>query len=396
MSTPTDPPTGPPSGPTDHPSPAGSNGDAEQRESLPKPMFETGTEWLRTDGKDSDVVLSSRVRLARNLAGQPFVHKSSEADLRHVLTVCRGAIEEASLGEKVVWVELHETPAMDRSLLLERHLVSGQLAKGKLGSKRKSADWPRAVAFGLPGERAAVMVNEEDHLRLQVMRSGLGLHEAWTEADAIDDQIEAGVDYAFSPRLGYLTACPTNVGTGVRFSVMLHLPGLRMVGEIDKVKRAAADMSLAVRGFYGEGSEASGDFYQLSNQTTLGKSEQQLLEELGERIVPEVIEYERQSRQTLVQKRRWQLEDAVYRAFGVLRHARLLRTEESMQLLSVLRLGVAMEIVQEVTTEDLHRLMLLMQPAHLQRVAGREMTQAERRRERAKIVRDRLGGDRLG
>ncbi len=373
--------------------PTGTNGDADRPGALPAPMFETGTEWLRTDGKDSDVVLSSRVRLARNLAGQPFVHKSSEADLRQVLVVCRGAIERAALGDKMVWVNLHETQAMDRSLLLERHLVSGQLAKGKLGSTRKSATWPRAVAFGLPGERAAVMVNEEDHLRLQVMRGGLALHEAWTEADAIDDQIESGVDFAFSPRLGYLTACPTNVGTGVRFSVMLHLPGLRMVGEIDKVKRAAADMSLAVRGFYGEGSEASGDFYQLSNQTTLGKSEQQLLEELGERIVPEVIEYERQSRQTLMTKRRAQLEDAVHRALGVLRHARLLRTEESMKLLSVLRLGVALELVPQVSTDEVHRLMLLVQPAHLQRVVGQDMAQDERRRARAKIVRDRLGGE---
>ncbi len=373
--------------------PTGSNGETDRPDSLPAPMFETGTEWLRTDGTDSDVVLSSRVRLARNLAGQPFVHKSTEADLRQVLDVCKGAIEGAALGEKVVWVDLHETPAMDRSLLLERHLVSGQLAKGKMGTNRKSADWPRAVAFGLPGERAAVMVNEEDHLRLQVMRGGFALHDAWAEADAIDDAIEAGVDYAFSPRLGYLTACPTNVGTGVRFSVMLHLPALRMVGEIDKVKRAAADMSLAVRGFYGEGSEASGDFYQLSNQTTLGKSEQLLLEELGERIVPEVIEYERQSRQTLMTKRRWQIEDAVHRALGVLRHARLLRTEESMKLLSVLRLGVALEIVQQASIDDIHRLMLLVQPAHLQRVVGQDMAQDERRRARAKIVRERLGGE---
>lgn len=371
----------------------GADGDAGQRGPLPAPMLDAATEWLRTGGEAGDIVLSSRVRLARNLAGQPFVHKASEADLRHALGVCRGAVEGASLGERVVWIDLHEASAMDRSLLLERHLASSHLAKGKLGPHRSSADWPRAVAFGLPGERAGVMVNEEDHVRLQVMRCGLALREAWAEADALDDRIEAQVDYAFSPRLGYLTACPTNVGTGVRFSVMLHLPGLRMAGEIEKVKRAAADMSLAVRGFYGEGSEASGDFYQLSNQTTLGKSEQQLLEDLSERIVPEVLEYERQSRQALVAKRRWQIEDAVHRAFGVLGNARLLGAEESMKLLSVVRLGAVLELLRGASVADIHRLMLLVQPAHLQRVAGRELGQDERRRERARIVRERLGGE---
>lgn len=372
--------------------PQGANGDAGPRDTLPVRMFEAGTEWLRGEGEANDVVLSSRVRLARNLAGQPFVHKASEADLRLVLDVCRGAVEQAALGEMAVWVDLHESSPMERSLLLERHLISSHLAKGKLGPKRASGDWPRAAAFGLPGERAGVMVNEEDHLRLQVMRCGFALHEAWAEADALDDQIEAGVDYAFSPRLGYLTACPTNVGTGVRFSVMLHLPALRMAGEIEKVKRAAADMSLAVRGFYGEGSEASGDFYQLSNQTTLGKSEQQLLEDLGERIVPEVIEYERQSRRGLLEKRRWQIEDAVQRAFGVLRHARLLGVEEAMKLLSVARLGVALGLITETTIVDLHQLMLAIQPAHLQRAAEREMDQDARRQERARIIRARLGG----
>lgn len=361
--------------------------------SLPAPMFDAGTEWLRADGPEGDVVLSSRVRLARNLAGQRFVHKASEPDLRLVLDVCRGAVERAGLGERAVWVDLHETGSMDRSLLLERHLISSHLAKGKLGPKRSSDDWPRAAAFGLPGERAGVMVNEEDHLRLQVMRSGLALAEAWREADEIDDRIEAEVDYAFSPRLGYLTACPTNVGTGVRFSVMLHLPALRMAGDIDKVKRAAADMSLAVRGFYGEGSEASGDFYQISNQTTLGKSEQQLLEDLGERILPEVIDYERQSRRALLEKRRWQIEDAAQRAFGVLRHARLLGAEESMKLLSVVRLGIGLGLIDEASTADVHTLMLAVQPAHLQRAAGREMTQDERRIERARVVRATLAGD---
>jgi protein arginine kinase len=366
------------------------NGHPETPGDLPERMFDAGTEWLRGGGEATDVVVSSRVRLARNLSAQPFVHKAAAQDQRHVLDVCRDAVASCTLGDRTIWINLHETSEMDRSLLLERRLISSHLARGKLGPKRGSSDWPRAVAFGLPGERAGLMVNEEDHLRLQVIRSGLALNEAWQEANSVDDRFEEALDYAYSPRLGYLTACPTNVGTGVRFSVMLHLPGLRMTGEIEKVKRAAADMSLAVRGFYGEGSEASGDFYQLSNQTTLGKSELVLLEEMEGRIIPEVLEYERQSRQSLLAKRRWQIEDTVQRAYGLLRYARLLGTEESMKLLSVVRLGLSMGILERVDTTALHRLMLLIQPAHLQHVVGRELTQDERRRARADLVRDRL------
>ncbi len=359
-------------------------------ERLADRLFESGTEWLRGGGNSGDVVLSSRARIARNLAGQLFVHKAAPTDLRLVLEACRDVLESIRLGERSTWLELHESPATERSLLLERHLISSQFAKGKLGPKRRSNDWPRAVIFGLPDERSAVMVNEEDHLRLQVIRSGLALREAWAEADAIDDKIEAKLDYAFSPRLGYLTACPTNVGTGVRFSVMLHLPGLRMAGEIEKVKHAAADMSLAVRGFYGEGSEAFGDFYQLSNQTTLGKSEAQLLDELAEKILPEVIEYERQSRQRLLEKRRWQLEDTVHRAIGVLRHARLLGVDETMKLLSIVRLGVCLGVVDTIDMTTLHRLMLLVQPTHLQQTVGKSLTQDDRKRERARVVRERF------
>ncbi|MBK7404435.1 MAG: protein arginine kinase [Phycisphaerales bacterium] len=353
-------------------------------------MFESGTEWLRAEGSATDVVLSSRVRLARNLAGLPFVSKAGRGDLRLVLEAARPAIERAALDKSEVWIDLHDASEIERALLLERHLISNQLAKGKPAPKSGATEWPRAVCFGLPGERASVMINEEDHIRLQCIRSGMALREAWRDADAIDDRLESHIDLAFSPRLGYLTACPTNVGTGVRFSVMLHLPGLRMSGEIERVRRAASDMSLAVRGFYGEGSEASGDFYQLSNQTTLGKSELLLLEELDGRIIPEVIEYERQARQSLLSKRRWQVEDTVHRAFGVLQHARLLRTEEAMKLLSVVRLGICLELLGHAALGDVQTLMLLIQPAHLQRTCGREMGQDERRRARADVVRERF------
>jgi len=357
----------------------------------PARLFETGTEWLRGEGDGSDVVLSSRVRLARNLAGVPFPSRGSPTDRRHALESCKEAILSSSIGgASTLWVDLHDAPGLERTLLVERHLISKQHARGPRGKGANDADYPRGVAVALPGERASVMVNEEDHLRMQVIRSGLALDAALEEADALDDRLEARLDFAYSPRFGYLTACPTNVGTGVRLSVMLHLPALRMTGEIDKVKRAAADMSLAVRGFYGEGSEASGDFYRISNQTTLGKTERVLLHEMQREIIPRVVEYERDSRRQLLTRRRALLEDQVCRPLGVLRHARVLATEEALKLLSLVRLGVSLGLVEGVELRTIHHLMLLVQPAHLQRALKKELDQNQRSVERAAMVRARL------
>lgn len=356
----------------------------------PRPGLVGGTEWLRGEGDCNDVVMSSRVRLARNIAGFGFVHKADRAQKQHVLDLCRSRVLTAGLGERVMWVDLHDSPPLERTLLVERHLISQQHARGRQTNGTGGPEEPRAVAVALPDERLSIMVNEEDHLRIQVMRSGLALESALAEAEETDDRLEAALDYSFSPRFGFLTACPTNVGTGVRFSVMLHLPGLKLMGNIEKVKRAATDMSLAVRGFYGEGSEAAGDFYQISNQTTLGKTEQVLLHELSREIIPRVIEYERAARKTLLEKRRPTLEDQVHRALGVLSHARLMSTEESMQLLSQLRLGVVLGLVERLDQRRVNELMLLTQPAHLQKVTGKEMDQDLRRTARADLLRSRL------
>ncbi|MEO1512352.1 MAG: ATP--guanido phosphotransferase, partial [Planctomycetota bacterium] len=249
---------------------------------------------------------------------------------------------------------------------------------------------PRGVAISLPAERLSVMVNEEDHLRIQAVRSGLDLRGAYDEAEHADNEIERGIDYAFSPRFGYLTACPTNVGTGARFSVMLHLPALRMIGEIEKVKHAADDMGLAVRGYYGEGSDTTGDFFQISNQTTLGKSEGVLMHEMEHEIVPRVVEYERHARGVLLGKRRSSTEDEVHRALGTLRSARLIETDEAMQLLGRVRLGVVLGLIGGGEAGEINHLMLLSHPAHLQRTLGREISQADRRLERATLLRSRL------
>lgn len=350
------------------------------------------TEWLRGQGEASDVVMSSRVRLARNLAGFPFMPRAERRDREQVLELCRGAITGMNLSAHLMWIDLHHASPLERTLLVERQLISRQHARGKLSSGQGGPDEPRAVAIALPEERLSIMVNEEDHLRIQSIRSGLDLASAQEQADKADDAIEGTLEYAFSPRFGYLTACPTNVGTGARFSVMLHLPGLRMTGEIEKVKHAADDMGLAVRGFYGEGSEAAGDFFQLSNQVTLGRTERKLLEIMQGEIVPKVVEFERRARDVLLGKRRRSTEDAIFRAVGILENARLLSAEEAMNLLSQARLGVLLRLVTGIESERLNDLMLLVHNAHLDWAAGRELEPHERGAARADLVRERLRG----
>ncbi len=384
---------------------------------MPKQPFtaasvKRGADWLRGLGADSDVVVSSRVRLARNVAGYPFLSKASRQQRAEVLDLCRERLLTCGIAQQMLWVDVHQAPQMDRTLMLERHLISKEHAKGVVPGATKlesTGDTPapagvsgeaRGVAISLPDESVSVMVNEEDHLRLQVLLSGFELSAAYQRIDQVDDLIEGKcshvggsgrtLEYAYSPRFGYLTCCPTNVGTGIRVSVMLHLPALKMTGELDKMKRATRDMNLAVRGYYGEGSEAAGEFYQISNQTTLGKPEAILLREFEQEIIPQVINYERQARRTLLEKRRRLVEDKVMRAIGILRNARLLSPEEAIVLLSDVRLGVVTGLVKGVTEQDVNQLILLTQPAHLQRVLGQEMDQNTRREARADLVREKL------
>lgn len=342
-----------------------------------------GGEWLRGEGRDSDVVLSSRVRIARNYAGFPFVSRARREDRSQIITMAQRDIVQTGLAPQMMWIDLNEVSPTERSVLVERHLISKQHAKG---------DEPRAVAISSPDERLSIMVNEEDHLRLQVIRSGLDLSGAFEQIDAVDDAIEARSDFAYHQRFGYLTACPTNVGTGVRVSVMVHLPGLKLTGELEKARRSAKAMNLAVRGFYGEGSDANGDLFQISNQTTLGKTERDLLLEFESEIIPKVIEYERLARRSMLEKRRVMLEDKVHRSLGTLRAARLLKSEEALELLSYVRLGAVTGLLPDVELPTIHSLILMTQPAHLQRMLKKDLDQAERRVERATLVREYLKG----
>lgn len=339
-------------------------------------------EWLRGSGPMSEIVISSRIRLARNVAGFNFLSKCTRHQRQALEGKLRQSVLDAGIAPKTFYVDLEQAPEVDRQLLVERHLISKPHA---------SAEGARGVAVG-EGETVSIMVNEEDHLRLQVLRSGLQLHEAWDQITAVDDALESKLDFAFHPRFGYLTACPTNVGTGIRVSVMLHLPALKLTGEIEKVFRAAKDLKLAVRGLYGEGTEATGDFYQISNQTTLGKTEDEIIEEFGKLVIPKIIDYEHHARKTLANEKAVALDDKVSRALGLLRSARLMATDETLSLLSHLRMGVHMGRVKDVELRTINELFLLTQPAHLQKMQGKKLEGDLRRAARADYIRARLNG----
>ena len=339
-------------------------------------------EWLRGSGPMSEVVISSRIRLARNLAGFPFLTRCTRHQRQAVEHKVRDTILGAQIAPRTLYLDLDAASDLDRQFLVERHLISKPHA---------AAEGARGVAIG-ENETVSIMVNEEDHLRLQVLRSGLQLEEAWDEITRIDDQLESKLDWAFHPRFGYLTACPTNVGTGIRVSVMLHLPALKLTGEIEKVFRAAKDMRLAVRGLYGEGTEATGDFYQISNQTTLGKTEDDIISDFRSVVIPKIIDYEQHARKTLGNDRSVHLDDKVCRALGTLRSARLIASEETLLLLSHLRMGINLGRIKDLDVKTINELFLLTQPAHLQKLTGKKMEGDARRAARAEYIRQRLNG----
>jgi protein arginine kinase len=340
-------------------------------------------EWLRGSGPQSEIVISSRIRLARNISGFPFLARCSRPQRTSLEHKLRDVIlQNAVTGTpQTLYIDLEKAPEDDRQLLVERHLISKPHAQ---------AEGARGVAVS-DDETVSIMVNEEDHLRLQVLRSGLQLEEAWEQINRVDDALESKLDFAVHPRFGYLTACPTNVGTGIRVSVMLHLPALKLTGEIEKVFRAAKDLKLAVRGLYGEGTQADGDFYQISNQTTLGKSEDDLITDFKHTVIPKIIDYEHHARKTLLNDRTVALDDKVFRALGLLRSARMVATEEVLLLLSHLRLGVNLGRIKGIDIKTINELFLLTQPAHLRKITGRKLEGDHRRAARADYIRQRLG-----
>jgi len=343
-------------------------------------VVQSHSRWIDGEGPDNDVVLSCRVRMARNLAGFPFTGRASEAQRQDILALARQSLLADDISPGMMWVDLVKATPLDRRLLFERHLISKQLAE---------ADTRRAVAVS-GDETLSIMVNEEDHLRMQLLAPGMQLDSVHKRLDHVDDIIESRLDYAFSPRWGYMTACPTNVGTGIRFSCMMHLPALKMANELERVQNAARDLHLAVRGYYGEGSDSAGDFYQVSNQVTLGKTEKELLEEFTQVIVPRLVEYERQSRRILAEKSPAVLDDRANRALGILQGARLIGVEEAMKLLSRLRLGIYLNRLPGLSLQSVNAMFLQIQPGHLKLHAKADLSPEQLREARATLIRQTL------
>ena len=323
-----------------------------------------GLGWLDASGPKSQVVLSTRIRLARNLAGHTFSQRSTDDERLAVLDRVREAAAASERLNRNVSFRLDALERGDRQLLHERHLVSKELAGLDQDTR------PRPGAALVAQSPVGVMVNEEDHLRLQGMWSGFALDEAYAQLESIDADLGRLLPFAFHPEFGYLTSCPTNAGTGLRASVLIHLPGLVLTKEIGKVLQGLAQVGLTFRGLYGEGSEVVGNFFQLSNQTTLGKSEGELLDHLG-KIVRQVIEYEGQARQMLLRTAPDEVADKTWRAYGLLRHARRLTFEEAMNLLSGVRLGVGLDLIPGLSVYTLNKLLIYTQPAHLAALEGR-------------------------
>lgn len=338
------------------------------------------SEWLKATGPDHDVVVSSRLRLARNLAEFPFFQKLTENQKREIVELVHHAVSKSPRLKDSVFLSSKELEDLDLQFLVERHLISREHA---------AEEGERAVAI-TPNEVVSLMVLEEDHLRLQVFQSGFNLHEAWRIAAQIDDELEKNVSFSFSSELGYLTACPTNVGTGLRASCMLHLPSLVLTKQVQKVLQALSKLNLAARGLYGEGTQALGNFFQISNQMTLGQNEEEVIDNLAS-VIRQVIEHEKEARTYLVEKRKTKFEDQIWRALGALKSARAISSSEATQLLSLVQLGIFMRLFEEaVTQQDVFSLFLLIQPAHLQKLSGTTLGSAERDFRRAEIIRNYL------
>ena len=337
-------------------------------------------EWLRAAGPDSDIVVSSRIRLARNLKGFPFLQKLSAPQKQEIVETMQDAVKHNSFLKQAYYLRFNQMTELDRQFLLERHLISREHA---------SEQGEKAVAI-TPNEVVSLMILEEDHLRLQAFQSGFNLFEAWRLVSQIDDEFEKKIEFSFSSTLGYLTACPTNVDTGLRASCMLHLPSLVLTKQVHKVLQALTKLNLAARGLYGEGTQATGNFFQFSNQMTLGQHEEEIIENLAS-VIRQVIEQEKEARQFLRDKKKSKFEDQIWRALGTLKTARVIASSEATQLLSLLQLGMQMEMIDSaLTRQDMNSLFLLIQPAHLQRVTGKMLGSTDRDMRRAELIREKL------
>ncbi|WCN37755.1 protein arginine kinase [Aneurinibacillus uraniidurans] len=339
------------------------------------------SEWMNGNGEDADIAISSRVRLARNIQEYPFPILATDSQLEQITAAVRQVMEDEDLKRQgpFEFIRMDELTSLQKRVLMEKHLISPSLMADSRGG---------AVLLS-ENEAFSIMVNEEDHLRIQCLFSGLQLQKAWEAANQVDDIFEKHVNFAFDERRGYLTSCPTNVGTGIRASVMMHLPGLVLTNQINRILSAIAQVGLVVRGVYGEGSEASGNLFQISNQITLGQSEEEIIENLTS-VARQIIEQERAARKHLMQNRRLPLEDRLCRSYGVLTNARIIESDEASEKLSDVRLGIDLGIIRNIPLSVMNELTIMVQPGFLQQYAGQQLDSDSRDERRARLIRERL------
>jgi len=337
------------------------------------------SEWLKSTGPNSDIVISSRIRLARNLDKMPFPNWANKKQKEEVLGVIEGAANKVDLLKGTSVFRLAELDSIDKQFLIERHLMSYEHAQ-KADHKAVIIDQEEIIS---------IMINEEDHIRMQVMHSGLDLFEVWSIINRIDDCLAKELPFAFLADWGYLTACPTNTGTGMRGSVMLHLPALVMTRQINRVLAAIAKLSFTTRGLYGEGTQASGNFFQVSNQVSLGHSEDEILEGING-LIRQIIEQENQARDALRSQNMALLEDRISRSFALIKSAHIISSQETLDLLSMVRLGCDLGMIKDIDRRVINELFIITQPAHLQKIESKKLSAQERDVKRAELIRNRL------
>jgi protein arginine kinase len=345
----------------------------------PDDLIRQDSEWLRGTGPNADIVMSSRTRLARNIDKLPFSNWASKQQLEDIMEQVRAAAESVNFLKGASFFRLKDLGEIDRLFLVERHLMSPEHAK--------DVEYKGLIVD--PKEIVSIMINEEDHLRIQVLQSGMNLRECWNIIDEIDTEISKALSYAFSPKWGYLTACPTNAGTALRGSIMLHLPALVFSGQINKILQAIAKLGLNIRGLYGEGTEATGNIFQVSNQASLGMTEEDLIDNI-DRIINQTVVREEATRKSLVAKSKAALVDRISRAYGTLKSAHIISSNETVTLLSAIRLGVDLDMIKGMTRKMINELFILTQPAHLQKIEGKALTSNERDIKRADLIREKL------
>ncbi|MCG8401678.1 MAG: protein arginine kinase [Firmicutes bacterium] len=344
-----------------------------------------GSAWMNVDGPESDIVVSSRVRVARNLKGYPYPHLLEQEKAADIIRAAGLALQDKALAEETGGFEvarMAELSPVERQILVEKHLISPDLL---VGYEKK------AVALR-DDEVLSVMINEEDHLRIQCLLPGLQLKKAWELVDRVDDGMENTMDFAFSEKFGYLTTCPTNAGTGMRASVMLHLPGLVLLDQLKGILISISKLGFTARGLYGEGTEALGNLFQISNQVTMGRPEEEIINSLNS-VAVQLMLQEREARKVLLRERGEQLKDRVGRSYGILGHAHIISAEESMRRISDLKLGLDLGLIKDINPVQLMKLMVMTRPAFLLQQQQGHFAPLQRDVQRAELIRKSLKGE---